>query len=349
MNAESEFTITFFRTYAATEKFEQRGPMPELAEYIKRTTARSKALLPWVKLASFGDVKTPAGSLRHDANVRSISGIEADYDGEEMSFDEVASVLIMEDVTSIVYTSPSHTEAKPRWRVLCPLSLEYPPDQRSKFLGRLNGVFGGVFSVESWTLSQAYYFGRVQNRPEIRVQQTYGRTIDLRDDLDAGAIGRPTGQGRPAGSGGDEAGQDARDDAELISRIITGEGYHVELCALAARYIGRGLRPDTVIEALRGFMLSVHSACRDGRWHSRYAEIPRIVSSAAAKFGDKDNSAWRAIASVTHKQCKARHCSADIKAAVIAKAAEVGLPPDKALALSARILADLTSRRMHHA
>jgi hypothetical protein len=338
MNAESEFTITFFRTYAATEKFEQRGPMPELAEYIKGTTARSKALLPWVKLASFGDVKTSAGSLRHDSNVKSISGIEADYDGEQISFDEAASVLIMDNITAIVYTSPSHTEAEPRWRVLCPLSLEYPPDQRSKFLGRLNGIFGGVFSVESWTLSQAYYFGGVQNRPEIRVQQTYGRTIDLRPDLDAGAIGKPAAKGRTAGTGSDEAGQDARDDAELISRIVTGEGYHVELCALAARYVGREMRQDVVVGLLNSIMLLVSESSRDERWHDRYKHIPRMVNSAATKFGNSDRTAWKAIARVTHQQRKARSRAVDIKSAVIAEAERVGLPKNAALKLAARIL-----------
>ena len=35
------------------------------------------------------------------------------------------------------------------------------PTLRNKMVDRLNGVLGGVLSRESWTLSQAFYFGRV--------------------------------------------------------------------------------------------------------------------------------------------------------------------------------------------
>ena len=40
-----------------------------------------------------------------------------------------------------------------------------------------------------------------------------------------------------------EAGQEARDDAELIRCIVTGEHLHVELCAIAARYGASRARP----------------------------------------------------------------------------------------------------------
>ena len=29
-------------------------------------------------------------------------------------------------------------------------------------MSSLNGLFGGVFAFESWSLSQSYYFGRVE-------------------------------------------------------------------------------------------------------------------------------------------------------------------------------------------
>jgi len=97
--------------------------------------------------------------------VLAISGIEADYDGEAMPFDDAVEVLTKAGVSAILYTSPSHTEDTPRWRVLCPTSRELPPERRDKLMGRLNGLFRGCFSGESWTLSQSYYFGSVNSNP----------------------------------------------------------------------------------------------------------------------------------------------------------------------------------------
>ncbi len=56
-----------------------------------------------------------------------ITGIEADYDGGEVSVDEAAERLKKNNIKAMVYTSPSHTPEEPRWRVLCPLSGEMPP------------------------------------------------------------------------------------------------------------------------------------------------------------------------------------------------------------------------------
>ena len=91
-----------------------------------------------------------------------ITGIEADYDGPTttgpaMTVDEAVRRLAEARIQAIVYTSPSHTDAAPRWRVLCSLSREYIPSERARFVGRLNGLLGGIFAGESFTLSQAYY------------------------------------------------------------------------------------------------------------------------------------------------------------------------------------------------
>ncbi len=44
-----------------------------------------------------------------------------------------------------------------------------------------NGVLGGIFSPESWTLSQSYYYGSVARNPSHRVQLIEGAPINLRD------------------------------------------------------------------------------------------------------------------------------------------------------------------------
>ena len=46
------------------------------------------------------------------------------------------------------------------------------------------------------------------------------------------------------------------------------------MCALAARYIGTGMKPDAVAEVLRGLMMSMPEPARDDRWHQRFSEIP---------------------------------------------------------------------------
>ena len=91
---------------------------------------------------------------------------------------------------ALVYTSPSHTVAKPRWRILAPTSCDLPPQERTKLVAGLNGILGRILAPESFTLSQSYYYGSVNNSAEHRAVIVDGDYIDLRDDLDAGAIGK---------------------------------------------------------------------------------------------------------------------------------------------------------------
>ena len=131
-------------------------------------------------------------SLRHDDNVLAISGIEGDYDGERVSFDDAVEIAEKADLACIIYTSPSHTVAKPRWRVLCPTSRELPPSDRAVMMARLNGLYRGIFAVESWTLSQSYYYGHLVGC-EHRVEVLDGTCIDRLDELDQIAKGKPNG------------------------------------------------------------------------------------------------------------------------------------------------------------
>jgi AAA domain/Primase C terminal 2 (PriCT-2) len=193
--------VTFFATYAATAKTEKNIDLAELQSIIFHATAATKADLPWLKLAAFGDKRSKNNSFRHDANVVSISGIELDYDLGEVSFDAASNKLKEARLTAILYTSPSYTVPKPKWRVLLPTSQDLPPTERTKLAARVNGLFGGTFAGESFTLSQAYYYGSVASNPEHRVDCFTGDYVDLRDDLDAGAIG--TERDRTAHSAGE--------------------------------------------------------------------------------------------------------------------------------------------------
>src|SRR5262245_703793 len=78
-------------------------------------------------------------------------------------------------------------------------------------------------------------------------------------------------------------GQAGEGHAELLRQVLTGESFHGALTSLAWRLVGAGVPGGQVVEQLRGTMLSIPEAQRDDRWRARYAEIPRLVSSAAEK------------------------------------------------------------------
>lgn len=228
---DHHLAITFFKHYAAGEKHEEPYTLRSLAPRINVQTATKKEKLPWLKLAKFGEIKTTNGSLRHNDNVLALSGVEADYDAEHMTVAEAVDRLDKAGVLAMVYTSPSHTEDAPRWRVLCPFSGELPPSRRDAMLGRLNGLFGGVFSGESWTLSQSYYYGSVNHNPSHQVELIDGSPLDQHDELDEIWQGKPDDKGTPAKLNGNGVHQTSRHgltanifDLALAIRDIPNEG-----------------------------------------------------------------------------------------------------------------------------
>ncbi len=186
-------TVSLFR--------DEKGDTPFLDEWTYNDFAgraarpqiySSKQDMPLIKLAAFGQVKSKNGSLITDNNLLYVSGIEADYDAEQMPMHEAAARIEKADIEAVLYTSPSHTEDKPRWRVLCVLSKEYEAAERYTFVARLNGVLGGILADESFIASQGYYFGQVEGAVYDSVQ-TDGTYIDLLAGLDERAIGKSKG------------------------------------------------------------------------------------------------------------------------------------------------------------
>lgn len=111
--------ITIFPDVKATSLQAYNEPWETFAaRFINPPRYPTKHACPLVKLATFGDVRTAAGCLRSEANIISVSGLECDYDAGEMSAETAALLLSATGILAVVYTSPSHTVAKPRWRVL---------------------------------------------------------------------------------------------------------------------------------------------------------------------------------------------------------------------------------------
>lgn len=168
---DAPLAVTFFADQTGSTVRRASMSLHDLADLVMTTTAPVKTALPWLKLATFGDTPTPiridhdgrrrGGSLRSNGNVLSISGIEADYDLKAMSMADAAAALTSAGIAALLYTSPSSTPAAPKWRVLCPCSAPLPPAVRADLVGRLNTILGGVLADESFTLSQAYFYGAV--------------------------------------------------------------------------------------------------------------------------------------------------------------------------------------------
>ena len=198
-------TVTFFPTYGAQSKTEERLSLIELRDKIQNTSAASKDKLPWLKLCVFGDRRTDKNSLRSNANTEALGGIELDYDDKQMSFETAIDTLKRAKLMALVYTSARYQPETPKWRLLLPLSRLIAPERgemdddawdelmtakRAKLVARVNGLFGGVFDPASFTLSQSFYYGGVGENPSHRAVVVEGEYIDQRDDLDDGALGK---------------------------------------------------------------------------------------------------------------------------------------------------------------
>ena len=101
-----------------------------------------------------------------------VYGLEGDYDGGLISVDEAISRLESHNIRGAVYTSPSHTPEKPRWRSgtaeqpMFAGAARWPAGAPEWRPGRRAGG-------ESFTLSQSYYYGQVDGAPEYRVAVTF--------------------------------------------------------------------------------------------------------------------------------------------------------------------------------
>jgi hypothetical protein len=177
--------VTIFRDQLAKECERQHWSLPEVRDIVLRTFADTKEKLPWLKCAEFGKKKTDKGSLRNDANVVSVSGVELDYDAKLISIEDVVAKLGKLRVRALAYTSPSNTKTEFKWRVVAPFSKELPPKERKKYAKRLAGAMGINFDRASFTLSQSFYYGRARDNDNAdhKASVVDGDFVDLRDDL----------------------------------------------------------------------------------------------------------------------------------------------------------------------
>jgi hypothetical protein len=184
-------TFTIFENVKARRADLVDMTLSQVTTEVEQVRGAKKADLPLLALATFGSRRSSMGSLRHDANVVSITGVVIDYDGGQVPFDSAVSHLREAGISAIVYETASSKPEAPRWRVLAFLSQPHSPKAHGSLVARLNGLLGGIAAAESFALSQAYYYGSLAGASANRATFIEGTPIDERPDLDVTAIGRP--------------------------------------------------------------------------------------------------------------------------------------------------------------
>jgi hypothetical protein len=283
--------VTHFSDCTGKIKFPGKWSMAELTDRLVAATAARKEDLQLIKLAVFGNVKSPNGSYRHDKNLISATGCEGEQDIGAKSFDEAVDRLkhgIAGRIECLIYTTPSHTPEHPRWRVLVPFSRPLDPSLREKMVARLNGILGGVLSPESFTLSQSFYFGRIEGDmnfrfEHIRDQNGSGCSLLDRVNIDDKAIGKP-GNGKTGKTDNGNNGNPG--DAELVRRFFTGEALHPSILVLVGRWAASNISKDAVL----GFFKAIFDGCGQDRYEGRWEEIDRTVGDIYQKEENKEHA-----------------------------------------------------------
>ena len=126
--ANAKVEVTFFPDQYATRKSATELSLIELRDKIQRTSKASKAKLPWLKLARFGNKRSDAKCWRWDGNTEAISGVELDYDQKKMSFEDARAVIKQAGLLALLYTSARYQPNEPKWRILLPTSELLFPD-----------------------------------------------------------------------------------------------------------------------------------------------------------------------------------------------------------------------------
>jgi putative DNA primase/helicase len=81
-----------------------------------------------------------------------------------------------------------------------------------------------------------------------------------------------------------EGNTESTDWGEPLGDLLAGNNLHNSIAVLSAKLIAGGLGDGAAVNVVRG-LLDCSQAPRDARFHSRYADVPRAVSTAREKIG----------------------------------------------------------------
>lgn len=272
-------TYTLFQNVTPKTKTERADiPWSALVDNIRKApTYMRKADCPLISIGEYGDIKSDNDCIRHAANVRRVFGIEIDYDGEKVPLEEAARLLDEAHICAVLYTSPSHMPTRPRWRALLPLSEPAIPDKRKEYVAKVNRIFGGIATRESFTLSQSFYIGRVHGA-EYKVAECLGRYIDTAYDIE------PLFHVDSANDG--ESARDSTTDADLRAKFAAGTDRYQAMLKLSSRWAARGMSMDDIETSLRAMLEDGAGSTRNADGIDLLTRCRPLAESAVRKYGE---------------------------------------------------------------
>jgi hypothetical protein len=206
----------------ATELFNLHiGGMEELHDMANNTRAERKEDLPRFIAGKFGTKRSSKNSLRFDDNLVARTGWAVDYDGEIMPLDEAKRRCNRVGLICFGYTSPSHRNSAPRWRLAGPFSCDITAAEYPRMIARVHGLLGRALAAESGKPTQAMFIGRIDGADFDSFVGDGEEMLDEMEELDSIAIPLrgQTRRGKPKGGKPDLK---DLDDDELKEEILSG-------------------------------------------------------------------------------------------------------------------------------
>lgn len=278
--SSGKVNLTLWRDVSGNNKVQKTMLWPALPALLRDAPRREhKSDCPLIKLATFGNKLSPKGSLRHDANVLEVHGIEGDYDSGEIGIHEARIRLENHRLRAVLYPSFSSTPDKPRWRVLAPLSKPVAPQERLRLVEALNGTLGGILATESSNLSQSYFYGwPLGVDPQVLVtfdDPEDGICIDDLNHLD---------ELRIPFAGKAEGDADHQHHGDYLAELLEGADVHANALRLVGRMVQIGFSDDIIRATFAALAEEVGKA--RGRQRAEEltgSELDRMIAGARAK------------------------------------------------------------------
>lgn len=271
-----KLVFTVFPDNAARSKTRNAMTLPDLALLMAGTVAVRKDKLPLLKLADFGEEKTPKNCLRSNANMGLLHGIEVEHDEGIISYKQAVKTLRTAGLRCLVYTTPSHMPIeRERWRALLPITTGCDKQHRAAYVARVNGLFGGRLAPESFALSQAFYYGSIKGQDATHITVLDGDCIDQRRDIAEMFPQTKVVALNPKAGAATYSIADL--DAMLVAYERSGEGWHNSMVAITASLVSRGWSDG-----------DIGKKCGPFCWLGpEDPDLVELVRSARTKFGRK--------------------------------------------------------------
>src|SRR5262249_13907864 len=299
MMEDHEFLVTFFPNQKAGKMTVEHLTLPALRDKILQTTAPKKDELPWLKLAEFGKQRTDRNCLRNDKNVLTVTGCEVDHDSGIMTFDDAVSIAQRANLVCLLYTSASYKPEKQKWRILFPFSRALPPDERKKMVQRVINLYGPIFDDASFTLSQSYLYGSINNPDHQVVIIGDGNFIDEPEDFDkvkkvkkVKTVKTAPTAGNPFTDYGQEEINAPIDVETRLAAMTFGAKdntcIHKTQLSVTAALVARGEPIDDIVDSVLQRTMEVGE--KDWDWKTEEDGIREMCESAERKYGKKEQS-----------------------------------------------------------